>query len=165
MTKFEPATIPESEIVGTALGWLKLWKAGDANTLRVTGPGCSEAEAMRRLVLFVRLTMVGKTFLNDKYQVAVRDLENGWVHLSIRNLDGSARHDWREFQQIKNELVGPEHEAIELYPAESRLVDNANQFHLWCIAETNIRFPIGWPDRMVSEQAIGNGQQRPFNHD
>jgi hypothetical protein len=26
---------------------------------------------------------------------------------------------------IKNELVGPEHEAVELYPAESRLVDSA----------------------------------------
>jgi hypothetical protein len=122
-------------------------------------------EAMMRLVRFVEQTMVGSTFLNDKYQVSVRNLDNGWIHLSIRNLDRSARHDWREFQQIKNELVGPEYEALELYPAESRLVDNANQFHLWCLATEGERFPIGWPDRMVSGQAIGKGQQRPFGHE
>ena len=165
MKKFEPAVIPQSEIIGTALGWLELWKKGDANTIRVTGPNCSATEAMVRLVRFVEDTAAGSTFLNDKYQVAVRNLDNGWIHLSIRNLDRSARHDWREFQQIKNELVGPEHEAIELYPAESRLVDNANQFHLWCIATPGERIPIGWPDRMVSDHAVGKGQQRPFDHE
>jgi len=28
-------------------------------------------------------------------------------------------------------IVGEEHEAFEVYPAESRLVDTANQYHLW----------------------------------
>ena len=28
---------------------------------------------------------------------------------------------------IKNLIVGPEHEGFEIYPAESRLVDTANQ--------------------------------------
>jgi hypothetical protein len=36
-------------------------------------------------------------------------------------------HDWRDLQRIKNQLVGPECEAVELYPAESRKVDTANQ--------------------------------------
>lgn len=44
-------------------------------------------------------------------------------------------------QRIKNELLGDEYEACELYPAESRLVDGANQFHLWAI---NGQFPFGF---------------------
>jgi hypothetical protein len=53
-------------------------------------------------------------------------------HLSICRTDKQAVHDWRAFQRIKNELAGPEWEAVEIYPAESRLVDMANQYHLWC---------------------------------
>ena len=164
MTKFEPAVIPEREVIGTAMGWLELWRKGDPNTLRVTGHGCNEQLALRRLIAFVRETIEGNTFLNDRYQVSVRRIDH-LVHLSIRNLDRSARHDWREFQQIKNELVGPENEAVELYPAESRLVDNANQFHLWCLADPSARFPIGWRDRMVSDHAVGRSQQRPFGQE
>lgn len=55
------------------------------------------------------------------------------TRLGISLIDHSARHDWREFQQIKNMLVGKECEAIELYPAESRLIDPSNYFILWCV--------------------------------
>ena len=33
--------------------------------------------------------------------------------------DGTARHDWRDFQAIKNQLAGPECEAFELVPRGS----------------------------------------------
>lgn len=68
---------------------------------------------------------------NDIYQVSRRDLPNGWVHLNIRRVDGGpVLRDWRHFQQIKNELLGDECEAIEMYPAESRKVDTSNKYHL-----------------------------------
>jgi hypothetical protein len=67
------------------------------------------------------------------------------VLLSIRALDRSAAHNWRDFQRLKNELVGPEAEAVELYPAESRKVDTANQFYLW--AFPRYRFPFDQQDR------------------
>jgi hypothetical protein len=51
--------------------------------------------------------------------------------LSIKRRDREVIRDWRELQAIKNAIVGPEHEGFELYPAESRLVDTANQFHLF----------------------------------
>jgi hypothetical protein len=35
------------------------------------------------------------------------------VELAIRNKDQSAKHDWREFQRIKDELLGREEEAVE----------------------------------------------------
>src|SRR5262245_12970239 len=58
-------------------------------------------------------------WINDIYQVAVHVLNDTWVQLNIRRRDGKPIfRDWRHFQQIKNELVGEECEAMELYPAE-----------------------------------------------
>ena len=68
------------------------------------------------------------------------------IHLSIKEHDRGTRHDWRDFQRIKNEIVGPEHEALELYPAESRLVDTANQFHIFVLANPEIVLPFGMQD-------------------
>lgn len=86
------------------------------------------------------------------------------VWLSIKRLDQQAVHDWRDLQRIKNEILGAEAEAVELYPAESRLVDNANQFHLWCLVGNGAHFPFGWAKRMVTaggRTQVGS-QQRPF---
>ena len=38
---------------------------------------------------------------------------------------------WSELQKIKNEIFGEETTAIEYYPANSRLVDEANIYWLW----------------------------------
>lgn len=104
-------------------------------------------------------------FHNDIYEVAVyRDELPGLpalVHLSIKRRDKAAIHDWRHFQQIKNELLGPEQEAVELYPAESRLVDAANQYHLWGFDDPMFRFPFGFAERLVSETPPPGGRQRP----
>jgi hypothetical protein len=109
-----------------------------------------------------------EVYLNNVYQVAVYRLDTpapGWprmVHLSIKRITKEPCHDWRHFQWIKNELVGPEHEAVELYPAESRLTDSANQYHLYVIAEPFVRFPFGFATRLVSEDEIGKCRQRKF---
>ena len=39
------------------------------------------------------------------------------VHLSIRHILNLAITDFRDFQRIKNELVHPEAEAIQIFPA------------------------------------------------
>lgn len=84
---------------------------------------------------------------NDLYQVAVRELDGdyeGYVHLNIRRCDGGPiLRDWRHFQRIKNEVVGPECEAVEIYPAESRLVDTSNKFHLFACKDPTFRLPFG----------------------
>ncbi len=76
----------------------------------------------------------------------------------------STRRDWRHFQKIKNELLGPEEEAVELYPAESRLVDLSNEYSLWSIK--GWKWPIGYAERWVSEGGyeIG-GRQRKWDPD
>lgn len=109
-------------------------------------------------------------FRNSRYHVALwsdgaPDHPMGeWVHLSIKDHGRSARHDWRDFQRIKNELVGPEFEAIEIYPAESRLVDTANQYHLYVFKTW--RPPQGFQERLVADQSASQcapkAEQRPF---
>ena len=108
-----------------------------------------------------------RVFVNSRYQVAVfhQDAKhaNGrvaTVHLSIKRIDGCAVHDWRDFQRIKNELAGPEAEGVELYPAESRLVDGANQYHLYCLIGQ--QWPIGFTERLVAEDSENGVQQRPW---
>lgn len=112
----------------------------------------------------------GETFLplaNSRYAVLVRRVEFGgeWpamLHLSIRRHDRQAIHDWRDLQRIKNEIVGPEHEGVELYPAEGRLMDAANQYHLFVLEDPTIRFPFGYQQRVVSESNVGGAKQRPW---
>lgn len=105
--------------------------------------------------------VTGSLVENHRYQVIVREHPDGpfgpYVHLTIRSRDGSTRHDWRDFQRLKNELVGEETEAVELYPAESRLVDTANHYHLWVFR--TYRFPLGMPAREVSDGAPGIAQR------
>ena len=108
-------------------------------------------------------------YRNSRYHVALwfdgaDDHPMGkWIHLSIKDHDRTARHDWRDLQRIKNELVGPEYEAIEIYPAESRLVDTANQYHLYVFMTW--RPPQGFYSRLLADgksQFGPNAVQRPF---
>lgn len=69
------------------------------------------------------------------------------IHLSVRRQDREPIRDWRDMQRIKNQLAGPEWEGVEIYPAESRKVDGANQFHLWCFP---FRLGFGFDRRLVS---------------
>lgn len=116
---------------------------------------------------------------NDRYTVFVRRFPGpeGWgtgIHLSIKRNDRLPIHDWRDLQRIKTEVLGPEVEAVELYPAESRVVDTANQYHLWAFPDlAGGRWPLGWETgmRLDAGQTTGitwidessrKSVQRPF---
>jgi len=128
-----------------------------------------EATSIRQQGVEVPLEKTGfqACFVNSLYTVLVRTVNTRiglCAHLSIRRNDRRAIHDWRHLQRIKNEIVGPECEAAELYPAESRLVDGANQFHLWCF-EPSYRFPFGFERRDVldaNENPVPGAVQRAF---
>lgn len=97
-------------------------------------------------------------YMNDLYQVNVDVVrvpfgeETGDMFwLSIKRRDRTMVHDWRELQQIKNMIVGDEHEGFEVYPAEPRLVDTANQYHLWVFVEPAVRLPVGYQHREVMD--------------
>ncbi len=106
----------------------------------------------------------GEMWKNDLYVVSVRRFAEGGVErLSIRRDDRKAARDWRHFQRIKNDIAGPEVEAVELFPAESRLVDSANQFWLWCMPP-GMQWPFGFKERAVADQdpEFPLSRQRPL---
>jgi hypothetical protein len=112
-------------------------------------------------------------WVNSKYTVGVskkfsKELNIEITHLDIKRNDKAAVHDWRDLQRIKNELCGPECEAIELYPAEKRLVDSANSYHLWAFP-AGFFLPLGWTERLVMDGddvfRPGQARQRPWPKD
>lgn len=104
---------------------------------------------------------------NDVYNITVRRWETdpvfgthgGMIQIGISSLDGTAKHDWRDFQAIKNQLAGPECEAFELYPAESRLLDPSNYYTLWCFPGLK-RIKVGRPERGVRDAHEAIAPQR-----
>ncbi len=118
-------------------------------------------------------------WINETHHVAI-DRNSGTIgdgtvviHLSIKRHDREPISDWRVMQDIKTSLLGPDHEAMELYPAESRVVDLANQYHLWCIVDADgtpmaapFGFAGGWQDDTNVgadiAPALAKAKQRPL---
>lgn len=168
MTPFQRATVPPEQIEANCAALLAEWQADKAAFCQQWGfPLEATAEEIARPV---RDVANDEIWLNDSYQVNVRKVDpmpgSGlppMAHLSIKRLDKGPARDWRDFQQIKNEMVGPECEGCELYPADSRVVDTSNQFHLWVFRTPEAQFPFGFPHGVKSEAAFGRATQRSFN--
>lgn len=86
---------------------------------------------------------------------------DGIVHLSIKRNDRKPIRDWRHMQTMKNILVGKEREGVEIYPAESSLVDESNQYHMW-ILPLSWHLPFGFAIRSVGsvERAASSGARQ-----
>jgi hypothetical protein len=115
--------------------------------------GLSYEDSKKRVLMVMESLREGATFMNDTYTVIVRGAGTPLIHISVRRNDRGTDIPWRDLQCIKNDVLGTEMEAVELFPAESRLVDTANQRHLWAFAPgTPIGdhgFPFGFSTRMV----------------
>jgi hypothetical protein len=139
----------------------------EAARVRAYGVDLPLTPALRRELGADRL------YRNSRYTVFWRDVGTNeaagrMVHLSIKRNDRLPIHDWRDLQRIKTELCGPEAEGVELYPAESRRVDSANQYHLWVLLDS--RWPIGFTERLVRDETQDHDSapgavQRPFEED
>jgi hypothetical protein len=95
------------------------------------------------------------------YQVQVRrNAANGFkqemTHLEVSRVDKQPIFSWHDMQLIKNEIVGAECEAIEIFPAESRMVDFENNYHLWVFANPKVRIPCGFsPPKKTKRVLLG----------
>ena len=120
---------------------------------------------VKQAIEFIQESRNGECWKNDQYTVLKRVNDDGSIHLSIRRNDRAAARDWRDFQQIKNQMLGPEEEAVEIYPAESRVVDAANQYHLWSMPGK--RIPFGFQTRFTSSESdpVSGFVQRPHSVD
>tara|TARA_B100001741_G_scaffold274751_1_gene244644 strand:- start:768 stop:1331 length:564 start_codon:yes stop_codon:yes gene_type:complete len=112
---------------------------------------------------------------NRTHTVLVRPCDStatdhsGWLSISFRRNDRKPECDWRIMQRIKNEIAGLEREAVQLFPANSRVVDTSNQYHLW-VAPVGEQFPLGYDESDVLtpeelKQQEDGAVQREFDDD
>jgi hypothetical protein len=83
--------------------------------------------------------------LNEVYSVQFFVAETAWGtvdHLMIRRHDEGTDVPWHDKQRIKDELLGSDRIAVEVYPARKDLVDAANIYHLW-VLPTGFSLPFG----------------------
>jgi len=120
-------------------------------------------------VLAVKERLPDHIYINGRYEVWVfynvvdTDTKFPQMHwLSIKRADKDVLRDWRDLQRIKNDIIGDEHEGMELFPAESRLTDTSNQFHLFVLAEKGVQFPFGYGSRLVCDEHNTTSRQRAF---
>lgn len=115
-------------------------------------------------------TVRDEVWVNSRYQVNVRrgnapecgDYRMIWLSIKRRDKRPPGEERFRDFQRIKNELVGPEFEAVEIYPAESRMMDTANQYHLWVFPTPGVQIPFGFAVRAVVGESGAGAVQKPF---
>lgn len=77
---------------------------------------------------------VTKAHRNQVFCVLERPLPNGVIHFAVTSLS-QARPSWWEMQRIKNELAGETATAIEVYPPQGEVVDEADMFHIWVMPD------------------------------
>lgn len=117
----------------------------------------SESEKRKYAEEAARRLTPARVFVNNIYRVELLNTpvpDDSFFHLCITRHDGQPCKEWRHLQQIKNEIAGPEYEAMEIFPAESRLVDTGNQYHLWVHKDPSFRFPVGWWLRLVRDHPV-----------
>lgn len=111
------------------------------------------------------LAMPDAAYRNDLYSVFVRYMptafnhkpmrpEDGAMHVSFHRHDRAPVRDWRHYQAIKNEVSGPERIGIEIFPPESKLVDSANEYHLF-VLPVGYEFPFVFEASLVQTQEEG----------
>lgn len=78
---------------------------------------------------------IDRAWTNGVYVCLVRRIDwtdEGRVHLAIRTASNQ-EPPWRDLQRIKNELFGPERVAAQVCPPASRLIDQADMYHLFVL--------------------------------
>lgn len=83
---------------------------------------------------------IAQAWRNDFYVVQVYRVatELGEVlHLCITGIDGG-EPPWRDMQRIKDEIIGTDAEAVQVYPKKRDIMDQADIYHLFIL-------PSEWP--------------------
>lgn len=168
MDQFQRAHIPDSETVALQYAIVDTILRSLPETATPAERALARCHAWDQANQTIITETEGTVWRNSTYQVRKIPVPQpkGWpcamVWLSIKRNDREPVHDWRDLQEIKNQLVGPNHEAVELYPAEARVTDTANQYHLWVMADPDVWFPFGFTERHKTDVSLHKSKQRPF---
>lgn len=100
---------------------------------------------------------------NGIFSVPIRDVPTPWGtvrHAMISTPAGAIEPTWAERQRIKNELLGRERVAVEVFPAMSQLVDAADCYHLWLLP-AGFALPFGLHDQAHQSPSPDAGVEAP----
>jgi hypothetical protein len=89
------------------------------------------------------LGAIHSAFANGVYSVLVRTVETEWgpvEHAAISTLSGGDI-PWSAKQRIKAELFGTDRTAVEVFPAEADLIDQADMYHFF-VMPAGFRLPF-----------------------
>lgn len=90
------------------------------------------------------MTLGRREWSNSTYWVTQHRIEREWMFnemLGIHRIDQRAVLDWRDIQWIKNDICGPDSEAVMLFPHERRLLDPSNYYMVY--VSTRYQLPFG----------------------
>lgn len=76
------------------------------------------------------LKNIKKCWQTEVYDILYEKVEN-YEHLLIQRIDSQPIHNYMDIQEIKNDLLGEDVVAVEVYPKKEDLKNGANVYHLW----------------------------------
>jgi hypothetical protein len=79
-----------------------------------------------------------------RYQVQVLEALAPWGlarHMKVQRADEKSGISWDDLQRLKDEYMGADVLAVELYPPTNQVVNELNMRHLWEVPEHVL--PIG----------------------
>ena len=84
--------------------------------------------------------------MSSQYRIQVTQSRAVWGmtdHLTIERHDGKPiRCGWDTLQRIKNEALGEDVHAIEVFPAEKDVVNEVNRRHFWAVPDAFLSFGL-----------------------
>lgn len=100
---------------------------------------------------------VRRAHRNTVFSVLERPVRGGVVHLAVSSLS-ETRPTWPEMQRIKDELAGTDATAVEVYPPQGEIIDEANMYHIWVLPGP-LWFSLDpSADRRMAQMPLGEGK-------
>ena len=132
---------PVKDLRSTLEGWQPLQPTAEVQDLHKRGLAANECFHVKGM----------SCWKNERVFAVLVEGHEGQLHLCIAPLTTQTT-DWATNQQVKNELVGKEQEMVELYPAESRIVNAQHVYHLWGVR--GVKLPFGWGAEKPEEPEV-----------
>jgi hypothetical protein len=74
---------------------------------------------------------------DGKYDILFDEV-NGYKHLRVKRIDDQPIHNYMDLQEIKNDLLGEDVVAVEIYPKKSDFKNDSNTYHIWTWAKLEV---------------------------
>jgi hypothetical protein len=103
-----------------------------------------QPDAQRRAAAYPACRAIVAFWQNNRISVQHYRVQSAWgeiEHLIVRRNDEEPIHDWHVLYRVVREIF-PGRTAIEVYPPDEELIDQANIYHLWVLPE-GFRVPFG----------------------